>query len=184
MTVKQFRKEARRKQMCIKIPVKLIRLVSDIHIDVTNCDVFALEKPVQNLLVIVHKNDDGTYDLIMGWKDYVVAVRDNLEEINAVLVKETNRDEFLHRLSTRMIWLKLNDINIPKCFSSHPPKEEKLNTYKNQIKTAIERYSLSDYLNAKPITIDKNNVLVDGYTRYLVLKELNYKQEIPVIRKD
>lgn len=184
MTIKQFRTLARRKGAYETIPVNLIRIVSDIHMGNDVPMIFALQKPINKLLVIVHKNDDGTYNLITGWKDYIIAVRDDIKEIKAVLVNETTREEFLHNMSNEMVWLKLKDITIPKCFSSHPPKEEKLREYKIGIANAVNRGCLSDYLNEKPITINKDNVLVDGYTRYIILKRLKYECEIPVIRKD
>ena len=187
MTIKQFRTISRRKKRYEIIPVDLIRLVSDIHM---NTDVFhileirEITKPTNQLLVIAHKNEDGTFNLITGWRDYAFAVWNDIKEIKAVLVDEVNRDEFLHWLSASTDWVKLDDIHIPDCFSNSPPKKEKLNDCVEDVKTAIQYHSLTDYLDVKPIKIDKNNVLTDGYTRYLALKSLEYKDEIPVIRKD
>ena len=185
MTVKQFRTLARQTGAYETIPVNLIRIVSDIHkgkADVST--IFALQKPINKLLVIVHKNDDGTYNLITGWKDYLIAQRDEIEKIKAVLVNETTREEFLHNMSSEMVWRKLNDISIPKCFLSHPPKGEKLNVYMSEVTDAVNTGYLYDYLDTKPITINKDNVLVDGYTRYIILKKLGYEYKIPIKRKD
>lgn len=183
-SIKQFRTLARKNGTYEIIPVSLIRIVSDIHIGNDVPMIFALQKPTDKLLAIVHKNDDGTYNLITGWKDYIIAVRDDIKEIKAVLVNETTREEFLHNISTETIWLKLDDISISKCFSLHPPKDEKFDTYMSEITNAVYAGYLFDYLDKKPITINKHNVLIDGYTRYLALKEIKYKQKIPVIRKD
>ena len=184
MTVKQFRAIARRKKQYEIIPTNLIRVVSDIHKDNDVSHILELNKPISQLLVIAHKNNDGTYNLVTGWKDYMIAVRDGIKEIKAVLVDELNRDEFLRWLSASTDWVRLDDIHIPDCFAAYSPRKEKLDVYVEEVKTAIQKHSLTDYLDVKPITIDKNNVLVDGYTRYLALKMLGYRDEIPVIRKD
>lgn len=183
MTVKEFRTLSRKKKNYEMIPVSLIRMVSDVHLVMDMSKIRNLSKPIKDILVIVHKNDDGTYNLIVGWKDYIIAIRDGIKEIKAILVNETNRDEFLHTISTSTDWVKLDNIHIPNCFTTHPPKKAKLNNYINDVRIAIKRYSLSDYLDKKPIVIDNNNVLMDGYTRYLALKTLNYKDKIPVIKR-
>lgn len=56
--------------------------------------------------------------------------------------------------------MKLKDIVIPKLFLDSPPKEEK-------IKEVTDYYKKHGKLD-KPIIIDKNGTLVDGYVRYLV----------------
>ena len=184
MTVKQFRAIARRKKQYEIIPINCIRLVSAIHMENNDSRILEISKPTNQLLVIAHKNDNGTYNLITGWKDYIIAVRDGIKKIKAVLVDEVNRDEFLRWLSASTDWVRLDDIHIPDCFQARPSRKEKLDVYVEEVKTAIQKHSLTDYLDVKPITIDKNNILVDGYTRYLALKMLGYRDEIPVIRKD
>lgn len=178
MTVKQFRRNARRKRQDIIIPTDKIRMVSEVHIraDIPNEE--ELQKSLDKLLVIVHKNDDGTYNLITGWKDYVIAVKNDIKKINAIPVKETNRDDFLCDLSKE--FRNINELIVPKDFKNRPPRQEKLNTYIRQVKYAIEKHRLYDYLNEKPVTVDKDNVILDGYTRYLALKSIGYNQDIPV----
>ena len=183
MTVKQFRTLSGNKGRFVSIPVDSIRLVSDIH-KKKPADASKINKPYKNLLVIVHKNKDDTYDLITGWRDYIIAVRDGVKEIKAILVKETTRDDFIHSLSDSVDWITLDRIVVPSCFENNQPNKEKLDFYINQVKTAVENYALSDYLEIKPITVDDKNILVNGYTRYLALQKLGYKQKIPVLRKD
>jgi len=57
----------------------------------------------------------------------------------------------------------LSDIIIADNFLSHPPKEKKL----NKTRRYYSEYGVID----KPIIINKKNVLIDGYIRYIVLKE-------------
>lgn len=62
-----------------------------------------------------------------------------------------------------MKWIALSDIIITKRFLNCPPKEKKL----NKIRRYYSEYGVID----KPIIINKKNVLIDGYIRYIVLKE-------------
>lgn len=59
--------------------------------------------------------------------------------------------------------IALSDIIITERFLNNPPKEKKLNK--------IRRYYSEFGVVDKPIIINKKNVLIDGYIRYLVLKE-------------
>lgn len=64
--------------------------------------------------------------------------------------------------STYGVW-KINDIIIPVKFLLHPPAPHKItlcnNFYKNH-----------GYLD-RQIVIDENNVLVDGYVGYIILRQ-------------
>lgn len=68
--------------------------------------------------------------------------------------------------------MKLSEIKVPKQFKKTPPSPTKL------IK-CIEYYNEHGELD-KPITINKNNVLVDGYVRYIVAQKMNI-EDVPVI---
>lgn len=66
-------------------------------------------------------------------------------------------------------------------------KIEDIKPYKNNAKlhplSQIEQIkeSIKKFGNNDPIAIDENNVIVEGHGRYLVLKELGYK-EVEIIR--
>lgn len=64
--------------------------------------------------------------------------------------------------------IKLDEINIPKSFLESKPSEIKIKKYKNK----WEKYNKQP----KPLIVDENNVLIDGYVQYLILKELRYKE--------
>ena len=61
--------------------------------------------------------------------------------------------------------LKLKNIIVPESFKETPPNESKMNT-------ARECYKRFDYF-ITPVVLSDNNVLLDGYTTYLVAKENN-----------
>lgn len=184
MTVKKFRALARKSGKIRKIPVSMIRMIEKVHYNSDLSQIPSLNKDKNKLLIILHDNKDCTYNLITGWKDYTIAIRDGIKTINAVLVDSVTRDKFYAELSDSTEWVTLPEIIIPSSFKKSPPKEEKLHNTIMNMKEALRTNTISEYLDTKPITISKNNTLVDGYTRYLALKFIRYQGKFPVIRKD
>lgn len=70
---------------------------------------------------------------------------------------------------------KLNQIKISEEFKEHPPKASKMRQ-----REAFYKFTNIFYTT---IVIDKNNVLVDGYTSYLIAQKYK-KIYVKVIRKD
>lgn len=64
-----------------------------------------------------------------------------------------------------MKWVKVSDIVISERFANSTPKQGKL----NRIREHYEEYGCVD----KPMVVNRKNLLLDGYKRYLVLKENN-----------
>lgn len=64
--------------------------------------------------------------------------------------------------------VKLSDIKIPYAFSKTTPKPEKVQKFK-------EEYELTHDF-AKKIRLTKENLLTDGYARYVALKELGVEE--------
>lgn len=184
MTVKEFIALARKSGKIRKIPVSMIRMIEKVHYSSDLSQIPSLNKDKNKLLVILHDNKDCTYNLITGWKDYTIAIRDGIKTIDAVLVNSATRDKFYAELSDSTEWVTLPEIIIPSSFKKSPPKEEKLHNTITNMKEALRANTISEYLDTKPITISKNNTLIDGYTRYLALKFIRYQGKFPVIRKD
>ena len=59
--------------------------------------------------------------------------------------------------------MKLSDIKIPKSFASTIPKKEKMSVCRD--------FWNNNHKQIKDIVVNKDNILVDGYVQYLVLKE-------------
>ncbi len=59
--------------------------------------------------------------------------------------------------------IKLSDVKISNMFKNSPPNEKKM----NRIRHNYIKYGVQD----KPIVLDKNGFLIDGYARYLILQE-------------
>lgn len=66
--------------------------------------------------------------------------------------------------------MKVSEIKIPKGFSESTPNSAKLNKARN--------YYLANHKIDKPIKVDKQGVLVDGYISYLVLMEFEPESEV------
>ena len=64
--------------------------------------------------------------------------------------------------------MKLKDIKINEKFKKHPPSEKK-------VKAAMEFYQKHGKLD-KPIVLDHNNIIVDGYARFKALEKLGIKE--------
>lgn len=61
--------------------------------------------------------------------------------------------------------MRLSDIKISKSFAATTPKEEKMNI--------CREFWNNNHNQIKNIVVNKDNILVDGYVQYLVLKENN-----------
>lgn len=62
-----------------------------------------------------------------------------------------------------MVKMKLSEIKISNAFALTTPKYDKLNACRN--------YWKENHGQDRDIVVNKNNVLIDGYIQYLVLKE-------------
>ena len=64
--------------------------------------------------------------------------------------------------------VKVSDIRIPQAFAKTTPKQEKIQKFKDE-------YFLSGDFQ-KRILVTEQNLLVDGYARYVALQELGAKE--------
>lgn len=69
---------------------------------------------------------------------------------------------FMRRLKN-MQKIKLSDIKINEAFKNTSPTEHKIER--------VRRKYLQDGVQDKPVVINEDGYLVDGYIRYLVLQE-------------
>ena len=63
--------------------------------------------------------------------------------------------------------VKVSDIRIPQAFTKTTPKQEKIQKFKD------EYFLRRDF--QKRILVTEQNLLVDGYARYVALQELGTK---------
>lgn len=72
--------------------------------------------------------------------------------------------------------INLSEIIIPKMFLQSNPSETKMERYRNK----WSKYNKQP----KPLIVDEDNVLIDGYIQYLVLKELGYEEGNYLVRHE
>lgn len=95
---------------------------------------------------------------------------DNTAINEEVIIKAMNT---LKGIETMRI-IKLSEIKITSAFENTTPNPEKVQKYRE--------YYAENQKQSKPILLDYNNVLRDGYIQYLILKE-NGIEEATIIRK-
>ena len=71
-------------------------------------------------------------------------------------------------METETKMMPIGDILIPEHFDMSPPKREKIDS-------AIAYYQEHGCLDT-PLTVAKDSILVDGYSRFLALKELGVEE--------
>lgn len=164
-----------------------IVLTEDIHLNTHNF-IFNLNlKEVKNsgqisVPVAVRPIEKGKYSLVSGVTRYFAAKILDIEKIPAVIT-DMSHDEFIRerfknssmdevhsnkRNKKHECETLLSLITIPDAFAKTKPRQEK-------IIDAINYYKKNGKFD-KPITIKgNNNVLVDGYKRYLAACELGLK---------
>lgn len=149
------------------IAVDSIRLVEVVHIK-GNPNYQYKHKPSKDCVVVVRRTNHG-YDLVSGWADYQECLHEGYKMVRA-FITDTSRGEFFRKYSHT--YLPLNEIIIPNHMKNTTPHEWKIKRVRNRLgeKNRLDR----------PITINSNHVLLDGYTRYLVAKEVGMKY-VPII---
>lgn len=156
----------RNKDKIEKIPMEKVFLRETIHIK-GNPDYKCRFTKQEDCCIIVRKVSNDDYILVSGWADYMDAKIQGFTTIKAIIT-DCRRDDFFRKYGASYICI--DHITIPNFFRK--PKEWKLQRVRDRLgdKNKLD----------KPITIDQNNMLRDGYTRYLVAKELGMKF-VPVI---
>lgn len=174
---------------CIDIPFNCIKITEDIHKD-GSFDKTRFNKYTHILPIVVRQLDDTTYGLIANWSAYKYYESCNApnKKVKCILVQD-NRDNFFEAINAmdipenfiskknikvNVIEIRLNKIKILNDFKKTPPKEYK-------IQDAIQNYKIKGKFD-KPITINKDKVLIDGYARYLAAVSLGLKQ-VEVIQR-
>lgn len=151
----------------IIVAVDSIKLTDVVHVR-GNPNYKFKHKPQKDCVVVVRKACDG-YVLVSGWADYQECLHEGYRVVRAI-VTNAERGEFIRKYSHT--YLPLNKIVISPQMQESTPREWKLERVRKRLgdKKRLD----------KPITVDSDCVLLDGYTRYLVAKEIGMKY-VPII---
>lgn len=162
---------------------KDIILTEEIHLNAKEIDLQKnlgkyVNKNVIDKIIIVKKIETNKYSLLLGLKSFLIAKALN-KPVNAVILENGyTREQLIKELplidnsykapKDTESFCKIEDIIIPERFLKSTPHKVKVDYYKNF-------YKKSNCID-KSITVIKNKgkyILVNGYIRYKVLKELN-----------
>lgn len=166
MTITKFRET--NKDRAVTLPLSIINLTE-------TCHKKALEKnsKVSKLtaepMCIVRENEDGTYDLIIGYRDYITAKNSEAEEVKAIIIPDKSRNRFLKSLDMTFEMYEVEKIHPPKGWI--PPATEKIQSCK-------ESYELTGTFG-KPIVISPDGTILDGYAAVCAAQAVRAKK-IPV----
>lgn len=159
----------KRKHMseAIEIPVDKIKLSEQIH-KRGNPDYQYKSKPNEDCLLIVRKCC-GDYILMSGWGDYMECLLSGYKTVKAIICGKSKKEIFRQYSHT---YIPIADVVIPRYMKKSCPKKWKLSRvyYRLGDKNQLDR----------PLTLTKDNVLIDGYTRYIVAKKIGMKF-VPVL---
>lgn len=124
---------------------------------------------------IIYSNFDrfmvGILFLILAFSIYVftrsIHIREELIDLQDEHIKKQDKLllDTIKELANPNVIIDLNNIKIPKKFTK--PRKEKLNS-------RIQYYNKNKCFEV-PIIIDPSNMLIDGYTSYLIAKKYNMK---------
>lgn len=170
----------------IEIPLENVKLLYQVHIDgLSRCNLsgeincFKNRDKLVTGSIIVHKDaeDINSFDLVSGWKNYVIANALNQRMIRAIVIDEGRR-AFKKKIGCiASYWQVTTDsLRVPDFFARTKVNDEKLKE--------IHEYQISHHQPLKPIVINKNNLIVDGYAQYIynVNMEIETCQVLRIIK--
>lgn len=148
----------------VSVPIDKIFLTEEIHKE---------NKEVGNLnsepMCVVRKTDEGTYSLVIGYRDYMIAKRNGAEFIKAIIVPDKSRDDFLHSLNiTPELWL-VSSIHEPKSWT-YPSVDKVRDCQRNFNETGTFN---------KSVVITPTGKILDGYSAVCAARLLGVNK-IPV----
>jgi hypothetical protein len=146
------------------IPVDSIVLTSTIH---KSGNLRINHHKDENLVVVVTPLNDGKFNLVVGWNEYMTAKTRGLTEIRCVITND-DRDVFLRK---NLIMYPIDQIQIPLEFMQNPPREEKIMEKLN--------YFRNNCRFKRKIQINPSGVLEDGYATYIAAQRLGLKK-VPI----
>lgn len=168
----------------VDIPVDKIKLLSQIHIDglrrndmSKHINYYKTNGLSIGGVVIVQSDKDGSgnYNLITGWRTYVIADGIGQETVKAIVVN-CSRKELKKMLGCVVPYnyVSTDELKVTEKFAESTVSAEKIDT--------IREYDQKCHQPYKPIVIDANNYIIDGYAQYVYNKAAGIKLS-QVIRK-
>lgn len=149
----------------VEVPLDFIKLDEFIHINAKS----SIEKDVQYYIakdkkvttpMIVRKVGDG-YVLLAGWKYFQLAHALSQDTVRVFITDFDNRVTMMKSIGckARLKVCKITDLKVQSAFDCTIVKPQKLE--------AIKVYDYKHHAQMKPIVVDKDMLIVDGYAQYI-----------------
>lgn len=167
----------------VEIPVAKIKLLSQIHIDglrrndmSKHIDYYKANELSISSIVIVQPDEDGSgnYNLITGWRAYVIADGIGQDTIKAIVINCSRKG--LKKMLGCVVpynYVETDELKVPEAYAKSTVYAGKLDT--------IKEYDEKHHQPFKPIIINAGNYIVDGYAQY-VYNKANHIKMSQVIR--
>lgn len=157
-----------RKSFCdeyTEVPLSSIRLEEPIH----NNSKVNISKDIEYYIakdkkittpMIVRKIEDG-YVLLAGWKYYHLAHALSQDTVRVFVTDFEDRVSLMKTIGcyAYLKVCKMTDLKVPSAFDCTIVNPKKLE--------AIKTYDYKHHAQMKPIVVDKNMLIVDGYAQYV-----------------
>lgn len=159
----------------IIVPLKEIILTSNVHTkDIEKDKTITGEINDDSIIIVTplrspRREDNAKYTLVSGWKTFMIAQNQNVENIKAIVVPYKSY-KFKHYLNKKAVGVIDFNVITPPSERVTKPNPVKMEWIRNQC------LLLGGHTIDSPVTIKigKDGVvkLIDGYIRYWVAKEL------------
>lgn len=157
-----------RKSFCdeyVKVPLDSIRLYDSIHINAKS----SIEKDVQYYIskdkkvttpMIVRKAEDG-YVLLAGWKYFQLAHALSQDTVRVFVTDSEDRISLMKAIGcyAPLKVCRITELLVPSKFDCTVVNPEKLES--------IKTYDYKYHAQMKPIVVNKDMLIVDGYAQYV-----------------
>ena len=137
--------------------------------------VYRCDKWIQDDFMLVYDNNEFVKCLLFNTK--IIQNKKSNKSLYGIVIFIEDQDRFnIGDIEQRYLQggRKLSEIKITNAFKETTPNPEKVQRYRD--------YYEENGKQSKPILLDYNNVLKDGYIQYLILKE-NDVEEATIMRK-
>ena len=148
-----------------EVPLESIKLVSPIHknakVNIDNDIDFYRQKNKKVTSAIIVKKIEDDYILFAGWKYYQLAKALSQDTVKIIETDFEDRITMMKAIGcrARLKVCKMTDLYIPSTFDCTIVKPGKLE--------AIKEYDYKHHAQMKPIVVNKDMVIVDGYSQYI-----------------
>lgn len=157
-----------RKSFCdeyLEVPLSSIRLEESIHnnskVNIGKDIKYYIAKNKKVITPMIVKKVEDSYVLLAGWKYYHLAHALSQDTVRVFVTDFEDRISLMKAIGCYepLKVYRMTELIVPSAFDCTIVKPEKLE--------AIKAYDYKHHAQMKPIVVDKNMLIVDGYAQYV-----------------